>query len=61
MKTSIKTRIKITKRGKLIRRPMGVNHSKANKTGGQVRRKRKNLAVNSVDIRMFRKYLSPSV
>ncbi len=61
MKTSVRSRIHITKTGKLIRRKMGISHAKANKTGAQIRDKRKTLSVNAVDIRMFRKYFSKSV
>ncbi|MAF80036.1 50S ribosomal protein L35 [bacterium] len=42
MKKSITKRIKITKRGKVKRRPMGLGHSKTNKSSKQLLRKRGN-------------------
>lgn len=57
MKNIIANRIKITKTGKLLRRPMGLGHNKSKKTGRQNQHKRKKLAVNAADLRMFKKYL----
>lgn len=57
MKKSVAARIKITKKGKIIRRQMGQSHCKAKKSGSQTRRKRKDLCVSPVDVRMFKKYL----
>ena len=39
IKKSITKRIKITKRGKVKRRPMGLGHSKTNKNAKQLLRK----------------------
>lgn len=41
VKNSISDRIKITKTGKILRRPMGLNHFRAKKSGKQIRAKRK--------------------
>jgi len=57
MKHSIRNRIKITKTGKLLRRPMGAGHNKSKKGGRQNQAKRKTLMVNSTDLKMFKKYL----
>lgn len=46
MKKSISSRIRITKRGKLIRRPMAVDHSRTRKTGKGVREKRLNVGLD---------------
>ena len=42
MLKSVSQRIKISKRGKVIRRAMGLSHSRANKSPRQLRRRRKN-------------------
>ena len=56
-KDSIATRIKVTKTGKLLRRPMGQGHFKAKNTGKQNRQKRLMMRINPVDVKVFRKYL----
>lgn len=43
---SVSKRIRITKNGKAVRRPMGVNHFKTRKTGRGVQNKRKTLSLN---------------
>ncbi|MBI4033978.1 MAG: hypothetical protein HY378_00305 [Candidatus Brennerbacteria bacterium] len=45
-KNSIGNRIKITKTGKIRRRAMGLGHSRANKSRGQILRKKKNRGLN---------------
>jgi ribosomal protein L35 len=40
MKKSISSRIKITKTGKILRRPMGLGHCRAKKRTAQMKRKR---------------------
>lgn len=57
MKKTIADRIKITGTGKLLRRPMGVDHFRSKKTSQKKQRLRKNMAVHHADIRMFKKYL----
>jgi ribosomal protein L35 len=56
MKNSVTNRIKITKSGKLMRRPMGQNHFKAKKTGKQNRMKRGVLAFHASDLRAIKRY-----
>ena len=56
-KKSVSNRIKITKTGKLIRRKMGLDHFRAKKSRRQMRRK-SDVMVNPVDVRMFKKYIS---
>ncbi|MDP3015181.1 MAG: hypothetical protein AAB698_01445 [Patescibacteria group bacterium] len=40
MKKSISSRIKITKTGKILRRPMGLGHCRAKKRTTQMKRKK---------------------
>ncbi len=56
-KNSISSRIKITKSGKLFRRPMGQSHFKAKKTGKQNRLKRGVLELGGAEARIMKKYL----
>lgn len=58
MQKSVSKRIKVTGTGKLMRRRMGIDHFKAKKSGNQTRRKRLTLAINRVDVKLFKKYLS---
>lgn len=46
MKKSVAKRFKMTKRGKLLRRPMGVNHFRTRKTQKNVRKKRQSRGVD---------------
>jgi large subunit ribosomal protein L35 len=48
MKTrkSITKRFKITKTGKILRRPMGQDHCRAKKSGNQIRKTRKLIPVS---------------
>jgi ribosomal protein L35 len=43
---SVSKRIRITKNGKIVRRPMGVNHFKTRKTGRGIQGKRKTLSLD---------------
>ena len=45
-KKSIAQRITITKRGKVVRRPMNVNHFKTTKTKKNIRNGRKNRSLD---------------
>lgn len=56
-KKAVTSRIKITKKGKLMRRKMGLSHFRAKKSGTQLNRKAKSVLVNTNDLRMFKKYL----
>ncbi len=57
MKKSVSTRIKITKTGKLMRRTMAQDHFRANKSGGQIRKKRKGAQLSGKNVKVFNKYL----
>ncbi|HEY4475769.1 MAG TPA: bL35 family ribosomal protein [Candidatus Paceibacterota bacterium] len=57
MKNSVSDRIRITKTGKILRRPMGVNHFRAKKTSKQRMSKRGTRSLVTSDVRIFRKYL----
>lgn len=46
MNKSISKRLKITKNGKVVRRPMGVNHFRTRKSTKNVRSKRKTLSLD---------------
>lgn len=46
MRKSQSKRIKITKNGKIVRRPMGVNHFRTRKSSNNVRGKRKSRGLN---------------
>ncbi|OGY58673.1 MAG: hypothetical protein A3H06_02455 [Candidatus Colwellbacteria bacterium RIFCSPLOWO2_12_FULL_44_13] len=56
-KKSAVKRIRITKRGKLMRRSMAQDHFRAKKTGKQIRQKRSAVAVNSINTKLFKVYL----
>jgi ribosomal protein L35 len=43
---SVTKRIRITKNGKIVRRPMGVDHFRTRKTGRGVQNKRKTLSLD---------------
>jgi len=58
MKQSIKSRIRITKTGKILRQPMGIGHSKAKKSRLQKRRKANQRQIHAVDVKTFIKYKS---
>ncbi len=46
MRKSVTKRIRITKNGKMIRRPMGVNHFRTRKSQKVLRRKGKNTSLD---------------
>lgn len=52
---SITQRIRITGTGKLIRRPMGINHFKAKKAARRLSRK-KDHVLATVDLKGIKKY-----
>lgn len=50
--------MRVTKTGKVLRRPMGLGHSRANKGGKAIREKRLTSAMVSADARKIaKKYL----
>lgn len=55
---SVRTRITITKRGKLRRRKMAQDHFRVNKTGKQIRHKRTRKILTGKNIKIFKKYLA---
>ena len=57
-KESIRSRIRLTRTGKMMRRPMGVGHFKAKKTGKQNRMKRGVVMLKGADKKIFKNYLS---
>jgi ribosomal protein L35 len=57
MKHAVRDRFKVTKTGKVMRRPMGIGHSRAKKTGKYKRGKRKQQELHSADERQIRQYL----
>lgn len=56
MKKSISQRIKITKKNKIRRRATTLGHSRSNKSGRQLARKKKNRSFNEKK-KMIKKYL----
>lgn len=46
MKKSVSKRIRVTKNGKVVRRPMAVDHFRTRKTGRGIQNKRKTLSLN---------------
>jgi large subunit ribosomal protein L35 len=59
MKTrkSITKRFKITKTGKILRRPSGLNHYRAKKSGKAVRSGRKWVSVSKNEVKKIKKLL----
>ena len=57
MKKSFSKRIRVTGKGKLMRRKMAQSHFRAKKSGRQIRGKRKGLLLSKADDKVFRKYL----
>ena len=59
MKTrkSIKKRFKITKTGKILRRPTGQNHYLAKKSGEKIRKSRKWVKVSKTEVKKIKKLL----
>jgi len=60
MKTrkSISKRFKITKNGKILRRPSGLDHNRAKKTGKKVRNSRKWVLVPKCEAKKIKKLIS---
>lgn len=60
MKTrkSITKRFKITKNGKILRRPTGQNHFRAKKTGKEIRQRRKWVELHKSEVKKIKKLLS---
>lgn len=58
MKTrkSVRDRIRVTKRGKVLRRPMTLGHSRANKSATQLRRKGRSRGLDDGK-KIIKKYL----
>ncbi|OGD43256.1 hypothetical protein A2567_02360 [Candidatus Azambacteria bacterium RIFOXYD1_FULL_42_11] len=54
---SILSRLKITSRGKLIRRPSGQSHFNTKDAGRKTRLKHRVLAVKKSDIKPFKQFL----
>ncbi|PIP23128.1 MAG: 50S ribosomal protein L35 [Candidatus Nealsonbacteria bacterium CG_4_8_14_3_um_filter_39_7] len=54
---SITKRFKVTKNGKILRRPCGQDHLRSKKTGEQVRKKRKWATVSDSEIKKIKKLL----
>lgn len=52
---SILKRFKITKTGKVLRRPTGQNHYRAKKTGQQIRKRRKMVPVSKWEAKMIKR------
>jgi len=52
-KDSVLDRLRVTKTGKFMRRKMGVGHFRAKKSGKQMQRKTKDLAISKVDRKVF--------
>ncbi len=59
MKTrkSILKRFKITKTGKVLRRPTGLDHLRAKKSGNKIRKSRKLVMVSKWEAKKIRKLL----
>lgn len=60
MKTrkSILKRFKITKSGKVLRRPAGLDHYRAKKSGKRIRKSRKLVEVSKSEAKKIKKLLS---
>ena len=57
IRKSIKKRFKITKTGKVLRRPVGLNHYQAKKTGKKKRKSRKWVEVSEEEAKKIKKLL----
>ena len=58
MKKAVSKRIKVSKTGKLLRRPMAVDHFRSKKTGNQTRAKRNYKSIAQGYQKQFHKYLT---
>lgn len=56
MKSSISKKFKITKKGKILRRKMGISHFRAKKSGTQLRRKKPLIGVTKALKKTLKKY-----
>jgi len=57
MRKSILKRFKITKTGKILRRPTGLDHYRAKKSGKGVRKSRKWVVVSKAEAKKIKKLL----
>ena len=59
MKTrkSILKRFKITKTGKILRRPAGLDHYRAKKSGKKIRKSRKWIELSKSEAKIIKKFL----
>jgi len=57
IRKSIKKRFKITKTGKVLRRPTGLNHYQAKKTGKKKRQSRKWVKVSKPEAKRLKRLL----
>jgi len=57
MKKSILKRFKITKTGKILRRPTGLNHYRAKKTGKKARKSRKWIRVSKWEAKKIKQLI----
>lgn len=57
MRKSILKRFKITKTGKILRRPCGINHYLAKKTGKRIRHNRKWIKLSKSEIKRIKKLI----
>jgi len=57
MKHAVTDRFRITKTGKTMRRPMGIGHSRAKKTGKYRRDKKKTLTLAGADVKQIQQYM----
>jgi len=56
-KKSITKRFKITKRGKILRRPCGLDHYRARKSGKKVRESRKWVKVSKAEAKKIKRLI----
>jgi len=54
---SIAKRFKITKTGKILRRPSGLDHYRAKKSGKRIRKSRKMVKVSGSEVKKIKKLL----
>lgn len=55
-KKSILKRFKITKNGKILRRPVGLDHYRAKKSGKKIRQSRKWIPLSKSEAKIIKKY-----
>lgn len=53
---SLAKRVRVTRKGKVMRRPLGVNHFKTRKSTGNNRGKRKSRAISEPDMKNILAY-----